>query len=111
MFPPVHNAQGNPEGMVKTCPRLTPELVAKHLPDSSVIDKGHLIWVRQGVGSTRSMRQTIVDARESVDGMDPNEQICHITDNVTMFCYAVLANNNKTYNLQQPTMPFFSAII
>ena len=41
------------------------------------------------------MHQAIVDAREIVDNMDPNEQICQATDEDTMFCYAVLADNNK----------------
>ena len=61
------------KGWLKTLPGLTQELVAKHLPELSATDKGHLICVRQGVRSTRSMRQAIIDARESVDDMDPNE--------------------------------------
>ena len=41
------------------------------------------------------MHQTIVDAKENVNTMNPNEQICHTADEDTMFCYAVLADNNE----------------
>ena len=36
-----------------------------------------------------------MDAREDVDDMNPNEEICQAMENDTMFCYAVLADNNE----------------
>ena len=44
------------KGWLKIFPGLTQKLVAKHLPGSSTTDKGHLIYVRHGMRSTRSMR-------------------------------------------------------
>ena len=57
------------KGWLQSFPGLTYDLVSKYLPDSSAVDKGHLIRTRQGAQSTRSMRLAVVDARENVDDM------------------------------------------
>ena len=83
------------KGRTHTFPGLMYNLVAKHLSDSSVTNKGHITHTRQGARFTISMRNAIVDARENVDDMNPNEEICHVMDDNNMFCYAVLVYNNE----------------
>jgi len=82
------------ENQLKTFPGLTFELISKHLPPSSATDKGHMVRTRQGVRSTRSNRQEIIDARLNVNDMNPTEQICTAIDD-EIFCYAVLADENE----------------
>ena len=53
-----------------------------------------MVRTHQGVRSTRSNRQEIIDARLNVDDMNPTEQICTAIDD-KIFCYAVLADENE----------------
>ena len=81
------------KNQLKSFPGLTFDLISKHLPPSSATDKGHMVRTRQGVRSTRSNRQDVIDARLSVDDMNPPEQVCSAFDD-EIFCYAVLADEN-----------------
>jgi hypothetical protein len=49
--------------------------------------RGH----RQGIQSTQTMQQAIIQARRNVDNLQPDEEICATHD---MFCFAALANLN-----------------
>ena len=77
-----------------TFPGLTYELISKHLPPSTATEKGHMTRTRQGVRSTRSNRNEILDARMQVDNMHPHEEACNIEDD-KMFCFAALADANE----------------
>ena len=81
-------------GQLRSFPGLTYELIAKHLPPSTATEKGHMVRTRQGVRSTHSQRQDILDARLLVDDMTPTEQICTAMDD-EMFCFAVLVDQNE----------------
>ncbi len=50
--------------------------------------------IRQGVWSTRSNRNEILDARMQVDNMHLHKEACTIEDE-KMFCYALLADMNE----------------
>ena len=75
-------------------PGLTYELIAKHLPPSTATEKGHMVRTRQGTRSTRDSRQAVLDARQYVDDMNPEEHVCTAEDD-EMFCFAVLADQNE----------------
>lgn len=62
-------------GQFRSVPGLTHELIAKHLPDSTATDKGHMHRTKQGIRSTRSNTQAIRDARAEVDDMFPSKQV------------------------------------
>ena len=53
-----------------------------------------MVRTPQGVRSTRSNRQDIIDARLLINDMNPPEQLCTAIDD-EMFCFAVLANENE----------------
>ncbi|KAL7527446.1 hypothetical protein ACHAXR_001968, partial [Thalassiosira sp. AJA248-18] len=76
---------------LQSFPGLTYELISKHLPPSTATDKGHLHRIRQGIRSTRSNKQDIIDARAEVDAMAPTEEMCQTHD---IFCFAALADMN-----------------
>ena len=48
-----------------------------------------MVRTGQGLQSTKCDRQQILDAREEVNDMAPQEQICSAIDN-DMFCYSIL---------------------
>jgi len=83
----ILNALRNKAGgnQLKSFPGLTYELISKHLPPSSATDKGHMVHTHHGVLSTRSNHQDIINARLSVDDMNPPEQICTAIDD-EIFC-------------------------
>ena len=53
-----------------------------------------MVRTHQGVRSTSSQRQQILDARTIVDNMYPPQQMCSAIDD-TMSCFAVLADQNE----------------
>ena len=71
-----------------TFPGMARDLITKHLPPSTATAKGHMTRTRQGLRSTRSMTQEIMDARAQVDDMAPMEQVCSAIDD-EMFCFSV----------------------
>ena len=77
---------------LSSIPGLSYELISKHLPPSTATDKGHMRRKRQGVQSTRSNRQDVIEARARVDDMAPTEEICAAHD---MFCFAALADAHE----------------
>jgi len=79
---------------LSSIPGLTYELIANHLPPSTATEKGHMIRTRQGLRSTRTNKQGILDARQIVDDMQPLQQSCTAIDN-EMFCFAALADQNE----------------
>ena len=81
-------------GQLQQFPDLAYKLIARHLPQSTATDKGHMIRTRSGVPSTRSQQQDVINARIFVGEMNPSEQICTAVDN-EMFCFAVLVDQNE----------------
>lgn len=77
---------------LESFPGLTAQLISKHLPPSTATDKGHMARVRQGIRSTRSNRQAVLDARAEVDDMHPTQQVCAMHD---MHCFAALADTKE----------------
>ena len=77
----------------KSFPGLTYELIAQHLPPSKATAQGHMTKLRQGIQSTRSNRQDILDARLEIDQMQPPQEACGAQDD-EMFCFAVV-NESK----------------
>jgi hypothetical protein len=66
-------------------------LINTYLPYSTATDKGHMRCHRQGIQSIRTMQPAIVQARQDVDSLQPDEKICAAHE---MFCLAALANLN-----------------
>ena len=76
-------------------PGLTYDLIAKHIPPSTATDKVYMIHTRQGVRSTSSQQQKILDARVLIDDMHTPQKMCSALDD-TMSCFAVLADQNDS---------------
>ena len=53
-----------------------------------------MIRTRQGLRSTRSVREQTLEARQIVDDMQPQQEVCTAIDN-EMFCFAALADQNE----------------
>ena len=71
----------------------------KKLPASPATAKGHMVRVRQGLQSTKSNRQDILDARDDVHDMAPPEHCCTAIEN-EMFGFVVTRDddNNTIYS-------------
>ena len=71
----------------------------KYLPASPATVKGHMVRVRQGLKSTKSNRQDILDARNDVDDMAPPEHCCTAIEN-DMYCFVITRgeDNNTIYS-------------
>ena len=63
-------------------------MITKHLPPSTATAKDHMTRTRQGLRSTRSMTQEILEARAQVDDMALMEQVCSAIDD-EMFCFSI----------------------
>ena len=53
-----------------------------------------MIHTRQGLCSTRSIREQTLEARAIVDDMQPQQEVCTAINNA-MFCFAALADQNE----------------
>ena len=108
MLPPVHRvaskisylrALRNHPDELQSFPGFNKNLITKYLPASRATAKGHMVRVRQGLQSTKSNRQDILDARADVDDMAPPEHCCAAIEN-EMFCFVITRDehNNTIYS-------------
>jgi len=71
-------------------PGLTPELITKHLPESTATWKGHMHRTRKGIRSTRKQDTSTPTDTYDVHDMNPPEEL-NATE-TDLFCFAVLAD-------------------
>ena len=94
--PPISailRAMKNHPDELASFPGLDEKLIKQHLEPSTATQKGHMVRTRQGLRSTKGNRQQVLDAREEVNDMAPQQQICSAIDD-EMFCYSILRSTD-----------------
>ena len=84
--------QSHPQQPARVDSRLNLRINSQpYLPPSTATEKGHMIRTRQGLRSTRSVREQMLEARQIVDDMQPQQEACTAI-NDEIFCFAALAD-------------------
>ena len=89
----IYNIASNQEWPSQILSRFNMGIFIKISFLSTTTDKRHMNRTRQGVRSTQSNWQAILNARDQVDNMTSLQRVYTAIDN-TVFCFTILVNQN-----------------
>ena len=95
------NAVKNHPSELMSMPSMDKDLITKYLEPSTATAKGHMVRVRKHIRYTHSNRPAKFYARQEIDDLAPVQQMCSAIEN-EIFCFAILRDEEKNYNLQRP---------